>query len=77
MTYSIWKQVQSKYTLNCIEKYSDDKIIVNIDIPRQEAIHLCLLYSPQIRLVSPKELTNQFIEYLESTISVYLRQIIK
>lgn len=70
----VWLNIHRYYQIHVIENYDEDHIIVTFKMTRPEAIQLCFLYSSQIRVISPRDISEQVIDELLMLNETYLRQ---
>ncbi|MEB5677418.1 hypothetical protein MXE80_10185 [Mammaliicoccus sciuri] len=73
---SVWSYIRKKHSIDLIEKYAKDKLIVKMDISDDDAFDLSFIYRSKIRTISPDNLKNFIIMGLLMLNETYLRQCI-
>lgn len=71
---SVWVSIRKNYSIDLIEKYAKDKLIVKLKMSYDDAFNLIFVYHSKIRIISPDNLKNSIITELLMLNETYLRQ---
>lgn len=71
---SVWGFIRKNYSIDLIEKYAKDKLIVKMRMSYDDALNLSFIYRSKIRIISPDNLRNSIITELLMLNETYLRQ---
>lgn len=76
MTMDLFRELKEVYSIEVIELFQHDKVIATFDMTMHEAVSICLLHSPYVRLISSAD-NNILFSHLLRLNSVYFNQQIK